>query len=77
VKKSVLYKHCALNTIASFVKVLVIAHRLTTIQNADLIVVIGKPTGRILEKGTHDELLRKRGVYYQLYNSAESGTILE
>ena len=44
---------------------LVIAHRLSTIRGADKIVVIEK--GEIFEVGTHDELLRKEGLYYQLW----------
>lgn len=44
---------------------IVIAHRLTTIQNADKIVVIEQ--GRILEEGNHKELLERHGVYYRLY----------
>ena len=43
----------------------VIAHRLSTIKNADCIVVLEK--GKIIEKGSHEELLEKKGKYYQLY----------
>jgi ATP-binding cassette subfamily B protein len=45
----------------------VIAHRLSTIRDADLIVVLEH--GRIVESGTHDELLRRRGLYTELYGS--------
>lgn len=45
----------------------VIAHRLSTIRKADRIFVIDQ--GNILEEGNHDELMRKKGAYYQLYES--------
>lgn len=45
--------------------VFVIAHRLSTIQNADTIVVLEK--GRIMEEGSHQQLLQKKGMYYQLH----------
>ncbi|QZS53531.1 ABC transporter ATP-binding protein/permease [Rhodococcus opacus] len=45
----------------------VIAHRLSTIRDADLIVVM--EDGRIVEQGSHDDLLLTRGAYYRLYNS--------
>ena len=45
---------------------IVIAHRLSTIQNADEIVVINE--GQIVEKGTHDMLLKNKGHYYKLHN---------
>ena len=43
----------------------VIAHRLSTIRNASKIVIIDK--GKILEMGTHEELLEKKGYYYEFY----------
>ncbi|HPO82944.1 MAG TPA: multidrug ABC transporter ATP-binding protein, partial [bacterium] len=45
----------------------VIAHRLSTIRNADMILVIND--GEIIERGTHRELLEKKGFYYNLYMS--------
>lgn len=52
----------------------VIAHRLSTIVNADLILVVRD--GRIEERGTHRELLRKRGYYYSLYTRQYEESIL-
>ena len=47
---------------------IMIAHRLTTIKNADLIVVLGK--NGILEQGTHDELMKRNEVYASMYNAS-------
>lgn len=45
----------------------VIAHRLSTIRHADLILVV--KDGRIAEQGNHEELMKKRGIYYQMYDA--------
>jgi len=45
----------------------VIAHRLSTVKNADMILVINN--GEIIEMGSHEELIRKKGFYYRLYMS--------
>ncbi|TQS31807.1 hypothetical protein Golomagni_07901 [Golovinomyces magnicellulatus] len=44
-----------------------VAHRLATVQNADVIFVLGD--GKLLEKGNHVELLKKKGIYYQMCQS--------
>ena len=48
--------------------VFVIAHRLSTVQNSNAIMVLDH--GRIIERGTHDDLIAQKGVYYQLYTGA-------
>ncbi|OAA65685.1 ABC transporter, transmembrane domain, type 1 [Niveomyces insectorum RCEF 264] len=61
----------ALNNVASSRTTLVIAHRLSTIHNADSIVVMAR--GKIVEQGTHEELLTRRGAYYRLVLSQDLG----
>src|SRR5205085_12293221 len=53
----------------------VIAHRLSTIRGADVILVV--EDGRIVEQGSHTELLSRAGAYYQLYNSQFVGAIAD
>ena len=55
----------AIDTIIQGRTSLVIAHRLSTVRNADLILVV--MNGKIVEQGTHAELLKKQGNYYRLY----------
>ena len=51
----------------------VIAHRLSTIRDADVILVMAE--GRIVEQGSHDELLAARGAYFDLYQSQFAGAV--
>ena len=48
--------------------VFVIAHRLSTVKNSDVIMVLDK--GRIIERGSHDDLIKQKGQYYSLYTGA-------
>ena len=49
----------------------IVAHRLSTIRSADLILVM--KDGKVIEQGTHDELMEKRGFYRSLYDSQFAG----
>lgn len=53
--------------------VFIIAHRLSTVRNADLLVVVEK--GRIIEQGSHQQLLTQKGAYYNLYMQQEGGEV--
>ena len=55
----------AIDEISKDHTVIVIAHRLSTIADADKIIVLGD--GRVLEEGTHEEMMEKRGAYWELY----------
>ncbi|WP_341277709.1 ABC transporter ATP-binding protein [Paenibacillus sp. FSL H8-0537] len=56
----------AINALVADKTVILIAHRLKTIQNADNIIVLDQ--GRLVEEGTHDELLDGRGIYFRLWH---------
>ena len=60
----------AINKISKNCTTLIIAHRLSAIQNADIIYVIDK--GKIVESGTHADLLKEKGKYWELYNIQKS-----
>ena len=60
----------AIDTLIKGRTVIAIAHNLKTIMNADRIIVL--ENGRIKEQGTHDELIRREGLYYYLWNIQES-----
>lgn len=61
----------AFNTLMQNKTTFIVAHRLSTIKNADLILVMNN--GSVVEMGTHKKLLDKKGFYYNLYNSQYSG----
>lgn len=64
----------SLDALAKGRTTLTIAHRLTTIKNADRILVLGRDG--IEEEGTHEQLLERKGIYYRLWNGLLSGQTL-
>jgi len=60
----------AINNISKYTTVLVIAHRLSTVQNADKIIILEK--GEVKEQGTHQELLKNKDLYYYLYTAKDA-----
>ena len=61
----------ALAEVAENRTTVVIAHRLSTVQDADLIIVLDE--GAVLERGTHDELLQRKGLYAELWAMQQRG----
>ena len=59
----------AINSLIAGRTVIVIAHRLKTIKSADTIIVMEE--GRIVEQGSHEELISKNGLYYKLWTIQE------
>jgi ABC-type multidrug transport system fused ATPase/permease subunit len=57
----------SINRISKNITTFIIAHRLSTIRKADMIYVMS--AGKIVESGTHDELMENRGKYFELYES--------
>lgn len=54
---------------------LIVAHRLATVKNCDKIIVMDK--GYIVEQGTHEELLEKRGQYYKLWEMQQGNFVIK
>jgi ABC-type multidrug transport system fused ATPase/permease subunit len=62
----------AIDNVAENCTTLIIAHRLSTIRKADVVYVLDK--GEIVESGTHNELIKIKGKYWESYNSQEGMT---
>ena len=62
-----LYIQAAMKSLMKDKTCFIIAHRLSTIKNADNILVLNN--GDIVENGNHQTLMKKKGIYYSLYNS--------
>jgi ATP-binding cassette subfamily B protein len=63
----------SIERISKNMTVVIIAHRLSTVQNAEVIYVLKR--GSVCESGTHEELLDKKGEYYDLYNKQDGELI--
>ena len=61
----------ALNEVSKNQTTLIIAHRLSTIVNADEIIVLAD--GEVTERGTHEDLMHKRGLYFAMWQRQSSG----
>ena len=66
--EAVSYTHLGMDALMEGRTVFVIAHRLSTVKNSDVIIVLDH--GHIIERGSHEELIEKKGQYYQLYTGA-------
>ncbi len=64
----------AMRTIQGTCTTIIIAHRLSTVRDADKIVVLDQ--GKIVEIGSHDELLRHEGIYWRLHSLQETGELI-
>ena len=63
--------HQAFDTLTKGKTSFIVAHRLSTIESADVILVMKE--GNVIEQGNHEYLMGKRGFYYDLYNSQYAG----
>lgn len=59
--------HAELKSVAKKRTTFIIAHRISSVKNADLIIVLNE--GNIIERGTHDELIEKKGYYYKVFEN--------
>ena len=65
----------AIDSLQGKMTMLIIAHRLATVKNCDVIIVLDK--GEIVEQGTHEELLEKQGEYYRLWEMQQGNIVVK